>query len=55
MAASYLARVLPNSLSQPVKIVLSLLLAPLSPLCVMPRVNQPSSTSAKAMFASVWL
>jgi hypothetical protein len=55
MVVSYLDHVLPSSLSLLAKTVLSLLLALLSPLCAMPQVNQLSSTSARAMSASVLL
>jgi hypothetical protein len=55
MAASYLDHDQLNSLSQLAKTALSLLLALLSPLCAMRPANPPSSTSAKAMSASVLL
>jgi fumarate reductase subunit D len=49
MVASSLVHVLASLLSQPVKIVLLLLLALLLPLSVMPQANQRSSISAKEM------
>jgi uncharacterized integral membrane protein len=55
MVASSLVLVLRNLLSQLVRTVLSLLLALLLLLYAMRQVNQPSSTSAKAMSASASL
>jgi hypothetical protein len=53
MVDLFSALALQSSLSQLVKTVLSLQLAPLSQLFATPLVNQRSCTSAKAMFASV--